>query len=92
MQITRNNLETSPGPGDWFIGSVFVDIEAIRPGARCSSVDDAVRAYFDWGFNVAVIDLRSFGLTELLVPVSQGAPVTHCAAAPGACVVVVWPV
>lgn len=25
-----------------------------------------VRAYFDWGFNVAVIDLRSFGLSELL--------------------------
>ncbi len=27
-----------------------------------------VRAYFDWGFNVAVIDLRSFGLSELLTP------------------------
>ena len=26
----------------------------------------AVRAYFDWGFNVAAIDLRSFGVTELL--------------------------
>ena len=26
----------------------------------------AVRAYFDWGFNVAAVDLRSFGLTELL--------------------------
>lgn len=26
----------------------------------------AVRAYYDWGFNVAVIDLRSFGLTEML--------------------------
>ncbi len=25
-----------------------------------------VRAYYDWGFNVAVIDLRSFGLSELL--------------------------
>jgi uncharacterized protein len=28
----------------------------------------AVRAYYDWGFNVAVIDLRSFGLSELLTP------------------------
>ena len=28
----------------------------------------AVRAYFDWGFNVAAIDLRSFGLSELLTP------------------------
>lgn len=27
-----------------------------------------VRAYYDWGFNVAVIDLRSFGLSELLTP------------------------
>jgi predicted alpha/beta-fold hydrolase len=26
----------------------------------------AVRAYYDWGFNVAAIDLRSFGLTEML--------------------------
>jgi quercetin dioxygenase-like cupin family protein len=25
MQITRNTLETSPGPGDWFTGAVFVD-------------------------------------------------------------------
>ena len=28
----------------------------------------AVRAYYEWGFNVAVIDLRSFGLSELLTP------------------------
>lgn len=26
----------------------------------------AVRAYYDWGFNVAALDMRSFGLTELL--------------------------
>jgi predicted alpha/beta-fold hydrolase len=26
----------------------------------------AVRAYFDWGFNVAAVDLRSFGLTGLM--------------------------
>ena len=25
----------------------------------------AVKAYYEWGFNVAVLDLRSFGLTEL---------------------------
>ena len=25
----------------------------------------AVRAYYEWGFNVAAIDLRSFGMTEL---------------------------
>jgi predicted alpha/beta-fold hydrolase len=28
----------------------------------------AVRAYYEWGFNVAVLDLRSFGLTELTTP------------------------
>jgi predicted alpha/beta-fold hydrolase len=26
----------------------------------------AVRAYYEWGFNVAAVDLRSFGMTELL--------------------------
>ena len=25
MQITRNKLETTPGPSDWFTGSVFID-------------------------------------------------------------------
>jgi predicted alpha/beta-fold hydrolase len=28
----------------------------------------AVRAYYEWGFNVAVLDLRSFGMTELTTP------------------------
>jgi pimeloyl-ACP methyl ester carboxylesterase len=32
----------------------------------------AVRAFYDWGFNVAAIDLRSFGITEL----SSSAPST----------------
>ncbi|MDX6651510.1 MAG: uncharacterized protein QOJ38_291 [Solirubrobacterales bacterium] len=30
--------------------------------------DVAVTAFYDWGFNVAAIDLRSFGLTELISP------------------------
>ena len=25
MQITRNSLETMPGPSDWFTGAVFLD-------------------------------------------------------------------
>jgi quercetin dioxygenase-like cupin family protein len=25
MQITRNSLDTQPGPSDWFTGSVFID-------------------------------------------------------------------
>jgi predicted alpha/beta-fold hydrolase len=33
----------------------------------------AVRAYYEWGFNVAAIDLRSFGLTEMMTyPPSTG--------------------
>jgi quercetin dioxygenase-like cupin family protein len=28
MQITRNNVATSPGPSDWFTGSVFIDAVA----------------------------------------------------------------
>ena len=28
MQITRNELATTPGPGDWFTGSVFLDAVA----------------------------------------------------------------
>jgi predicted alpha/beta-fold hydrolase len=28
----------------------------------------AVRAFYEWGFNVAVLDLRSFGMTELTSP------------------------
>jgi quercetin dioxygenase-like cupin family protein len=25
VQITRNSLDTTPGPGDWFTGTVFID-------------------------------------------------------------------
>ena len=33
MQITRNNLETSTGPSDWFTGSVYVDTVASPAGS-----------------------------------------------------------
>jgi quercetin dioxygenase-like cupin family protein len=38
MQITRNTLDTNPGPGDWFTGAVYLDTlatpsEASRLGA-----------------------------------------------------------
>ena len=26
MQITRNGLETTAGPGQWFAGSVYIDV------------------------------------------------------------------
>jgi hypothetical protein len=25
MQITRNSVETAPGPSDWFTGNVYID-------------------------------------------------------------------
>jgi quercetin dioxygenase-like cupin family protein len=28
MQITKNSLETTPGPGDWFTGAVYIDTVA----------------------------------------------------------------
>jgi quercetin dioxygenase-like cupin family protein len=28
MQITRNSLETAPGPADWFTGAVYIDAVA----------------------------------------------------------------
>jgi hypothetical protein len=30
MQITRNTLDTGPGPGDWFTGSVYIDAITVR--------------------------------------------------------------
>ena len=40
MQITRNSLDTTPGPSDWFTGAVYVDTvaapsEGSRVGAAC---------------------------------------------------------
>jgi quercetin dioxygenase-like cupin family protein len=28
MQITKNSLETTPGPSDWFTGAVYIDTVA----------------------------------------------------------------
>jgi quercetin dioxygenase-like cupin family protein len=33
MQITRNSLETTPGPGNWFTGAVWIDTVAEPSGA-----------------------------------------------------------
>jgi quercetin dioxygenase-like cupin family protein len=32
MQITRNSLDTTPGPADWFTGAVFIDAVAAPTG------------------------------------------------------------
>jgi quercetin dioxygenase-like cupin family protein len=35
MQITRNSLDTNPGPSDWFTGAVYVDtIATSSPPSR----------------------------------------------------------
>jgi quercetin dioxygenase-like cupin family protein len=31
MQITRNSLDTNPGPADWFTGTVYIDPVAAAP-------------------------------------------------------------
>ena len=28
MQLTRNGIQTTPGPGDWFTGAVYIDAVA----------------------------------------------------------------
>ena len=40
MEITRNTLDTSPGPSDWFTGAVYIDTITVpadewRIGAAC---------------------------------------------------------
>jgi quercetin dioxygenase-like cupin family protein len=40
MQITRNDVATSPGPGDWFTGSVYVDtVAAPSDGSRIAAAN-----------------------------------------------------
>ena len=33
MEITRNELDTTPGSGDWFTGGVFIDTVAVPTGS-----------------------------------------------------------
>ena len=38
MEITRNTLDTTPGPADWFTGQVYIDpVAAPGGGARISA-------------------------------------------------------
>jgi quercetin dioxygenase-like cupin family protein len=32
MEITRNSIETAPGPSDWFTGNVYLDMVAAPSG------------------------------------------------------------
>jgi predicted alpha/beta-fold hydrolase len=57
MQVA---LHESPRPGLIVVHGLFSNrlFDYVR--------EIAVRAFFDWGFDVAAIDLRSFGATELM--------------------------
>ena len=33
MQVTKNGIDTNPGPSDWFTGAVFVDTVAAAEGS-----------------------------------------------------------
>ena len=38
MQVTRNSLENTPGPEDWFTGAVFIDTVAVpSEGSRLAA-------------------------------------------------------
>jgi len=38
MQITRNSIDTNPGPSDWFTGTVYIDaVAAPSDGSRVSA-------------------------------------------------------
>jgi quercetin dioxygenase-like cupin family protein len=50
VQITRNTVETRPGPGEWFTGSVFLDAVAEPSGA---SRVTASRVHFTPGARTA---------------------------------------
>ena len=40
MQITRNSLDTNPGPSDWFTGSVYIDaIAAPSDGSQVGAAN-----------------------------------------------------
>ena len=51
MQITRNSIETAPGPSEWFTGAVYIDaVAAPSSGSRlsASSVHFTPRARTAW--------------------------------------------
>jgi hypothetical protein len=38
VQITRNTLDTNPGPADWFSGTVYIDTIAAAPPLGAAAV------------------------------------------------------
>ena len=55
-------LQDAPRPG-------LIVVHGLFTNSRFDYVRQiAVRAFYEWGFNVAALDLRSFGMTELTTP------------------------
>jgi len=48
MQITRNTLGTSPGPADWFSGTVFIDAIVAAPPLGAAAVHFTPGARTAW--------------------------------------------
>jgi quercetin dioxygenase-like cupin family protein len=51
MQVTKNRIETMPGPGEWFTGAVYIDTVAAPSGAsrlNASSVHFRLGARTAW--------------------------------------------
>ncbi|HEV2593237.1 MAG TPA: cupin domain-containing protein [Gaiellaceae bacterium] len=48
MQITRSSLDTTPGPSDWFTGSVFIDPVAAAPPLNAAAVHFTPGARTAW--------------------------------------------
>jgi quercetin dioxygenase-like cupin family protein len=48
MEITRNTLDTTPGPADWFTGTVFIDALAAAPPLSAAAVHFTPGARTAW--------------------------------------------
>ena len=49
MKITRNSLDTHPGPSDWFTGDVFIDTVTTHIAVQQADGDGNV---VSWGEHV----------------------------------------
>ena len=76
MQITRSSIETTPGPSEWFTGSVYIDAVAVPSGASrvsASSVHFTPGARTAWHTHPngqTVYVLEGIGLAQ-----SRGGPI-----------------
>jgi quercetin dioxygenase-like cupin family protein len=70
MQITRNSLETTPGPSDWFTGAVFIDAiaspsETSRVGAAAVHFTPGARtAWHTHPFGQTIYITEGIGLCQ----------------------------